>query len=66
FQSFFTVLFYASLLGVITFVLFVVYKKFLKKEEILALREALKEEIPFGPFLSLGALLYLFNFQILL
>lgn len=65
-QSFFSVLFYASLFGVITFFLFVIYKKFFKKEEILALREALKEEIPFGPFLSLGALLYLFNFRILL
>lgn len=64
FQSFYYILFYASFFGVIAFILYMCYKKFLKKEEISAFRHALKEEIPFGPFLSLGALLYLFNPQI--
>ncbi|MFN3921773.1 MAG: prepilin peptidase [Caldimicrobium sp.] len=59
-QSFFNILFFASLFGVFAFVLV----KFIKRS--FDLKESLREEIPFGPFLSLGALTYLFNPQSLL
>lgn len=60
YQSFFNILFFASLFGVITFII----SKILKRN--FNFKETLKEEIPFGPFLSLGALIYLFNPQTLL
>lgn len=64
YQSFFNVLFFASLLGLVTFLGYLGYQKIFLKES--QEREILKREIPFGPFLSLAALLYLFYPQSLL
>ncbi len=65
YKSFFNVLFYASLVGVMGFLLLQVYKK-LKKEASASSGDLLKSEIPFGPFLSLGGIIYLFFPQSLL
>ncbi len=69
YQSFFNILFLASLLGVLSFLLFKVYLKLRgdkRAEEKPNWQEGLRAEIPFGPFLCLSALIYLFNPQSLL
>jgi len=60
YQSFYNLLLVASLVGVLTYL---VYQLFLKvaKKETKTEEDLLKKEIPFGPFLSLSALFYLFN-----
>lgn len=60
YQSFYNLLFFASLIGVISFFLFQIYLKVIKKEATFS-QEFLKKEIPFGPLLSLSAFIYLFN-----
>lgn len=65
YKSFFNVLFYASLIGVMGFILLQGYKK-LKKEAAENTGDLLKSEIPFGPLLSLGGIIYLLYPQSLL
>lgn len=59
YKSFFNILFFASLIGLLTYLTMTLYMKIVKKEPLS--RGFLKTEIPFGPFLSLSALIYLFN-----
>ncbi len=61
FESFFSIMFLASLTGILTFLGMYFFKKFFKKSTE---KLELKTEIPFGPFLSLGGFLYLFGFKI--
>ncbi|MGC8966367.1 MAG: prepilin peptidase [Caldimicrobium sp.] len=60
YQSFYNLLLFASLIGVISFVVYQIYSKFIKKASFSS-EDPLKREIPFGPLLSLSALIYLFN-----
>lgn len=59
YKSFFNILFFGSLIGLLTFLIITLYIRATKRE--LAEKGFLKTEIPFGPFLSLSALIYLFN-----
>ncbi len=59
YKSFFNILFFSALIGLITFLVVVGYMKLVRKQNIS--EGFLKTEIPFGPFLSLSALIYLFN-----
>jgi len=59
YQSFYNILLVASLLGVLAYLTFQAYLKITQKP--LKEEDPLKKEIPFGPLLSLSALLYLFN-----
>ncbi len=60
YQSFYNLLFFASVIGVVSFFLFQIYLRLLKKE-VTPSESLLKKEIPFGPLLSISALIYLFN-----
>ncbi len=62
YKSFFYILFYASLLGIIAFFL----AQGLLKRELSLSSSTLKKEIPFGPFLSIAGIIYLFYPQSLL
>lgn len=62
-ESFFNVIFLASLTGLLTYLGFYFFNKFFRKAEG---GLELKKEIPFGPFLSLASLLYLFGFNLFL
>ncbi|BAU22667.1 peptidase A24 [Caldimicrobium thiodismutans] len=65
YKSFFNVLFFASLIGVVCFILMRIYQK-LSREDLETSEDLLKKEIPFGPFLSIAGLIYLFYPQSLL
>lgn len=61
YYSFFNVLFVASLLGIVSFILLRLIIKFKGrevKEGNKSIRKVLKEEIPFGPLLSTSAIIY--------
>ncbi len=55
YRSFYTVLFLASVFGIIAFLLLILFRKKEKKHY------GLTYELPFGPFLSLASLCYLYN-----
>lgn len=61
YKSFYNLLFFASFIGVITFLVFHIYQRIFKKEKNTSSEKLLKKEIPFGPLLSISALIYLFN-----
>ncbi|MEZ0344217.1 MAG: prepilin peptidase [Caldimicrobium sp.] len=61
YKSFYNLLFFASLIGVITFFIFQIYQRFFKEKKGSSSENILKKEIPFGPLLSISALIYLFN-----
>ncbi|MCS7279659.1 MAG: prepilin peptidase [Thermodesulfobacteriaceae bacterium] len=61
FESFFSIIFLASLSGVLAFLGFYLLNKIFKGKEN---KLEFKTEIPFGPFLSLASLVYLFGFKI--
>ncbi|MCX7613654.1 MAG: prepilin peptidase [Caldimicrobium sp.] len=64
YKSFFNILFLASLIGLVSYAFFWVYhRKFLKRATE---TDLMKTEIPFGPFLSLSAIIYLLYPQSLL
>lgn len=65
YKSFFNILFLASLLGVASFILIRIYQK-LSRQDLETNEDLLKKEIPFGPFLSMAGLIYLFYPQSLL
>jgi len=60
YYSFYYVLLYGSIIGVVAYILYKSLQKLLKKEKVEEAKELLKTEIPFGPFLFIGSLLYLF------
>ncbi len=61
YKSFYTTLFLGSVFGISAFLLRAILKK-LKKEEV---NLNLTSEFPFGPFLSLGSLCYLYNWVVI-
>jgi leader peptidase (prepilin peptidase)/N-methyltransferase len=60
YYSFYYVLLYGSIIGVVSYLLYRIFQKRMKKEKVEEAEEFLKTEIPFGPFLFIGSLLYLF------
>ncbi len=60
YYSFYYVLLYGSITGVLAYISYKSLQKLLKKEKVEEAKELLKTEIPFGPFLFIGSLLYLF------
>jgi leader peptidase (prepilin peptidase)/N-methyltransferase len=60
YESFYSIILSASIIGILAFVGYFLYKRFFKKSTEMP-SELMKFEIPFGPFLCLGALLYLYD-----
>jgi leader peptidase (prepilin peptidase)/N-methyltransferase len=60
YYSFYYVLLYGSIIGVVSYFIHRSFQKMMKKEKVEEAEEFLKTEIPFGPFLFIGSLLYLF------
>ncbi|MCS7199892.1 MAG: prepilin peptidase [Caldimicrobium sp.] len=58
YKSFFSILFFSTLIALMVYGFLLIFKKIRHKE--LEEKNLLKAEIPYGPFLSLSALLYLF------
>ncbi len=61
YESFYSVILSASVIGIAVVFCYFLYGKLFKKD-IKTPEELMKWEIPFGPFLCLGALLYLYDF----
>jgi len=61
YESFYSVILSASVIGIAVVFCYFLYGKLFKKD-IKTPEELMKWEIPFGPFLCLGALLYLYGF----